>query len=395
VYRFRLVYAVPTVNSMRANPKGIPPIMYMMRSMHDSCRNGNDAMPPARTRREFLINASIAAVAMGATTGQASRPAFAFQQFETNGISVRAAVEGSGPLVIMVHGFPELWYSWRHQIQPIVEAGFTVVVPDVRGYGGSEKPHPIDAYDMVSLTNDVVGLIDALGEETAILVGHDWGAPICWNTAALHPDRIAAVAGLSVPFFPRGDAPSIDQWNALYGNGFFYQLYFQEEGVAEAAFEANVRTALRKLYFAVSGDGADAPLHSLSSAQPVDDMLGVMVDPDPFPAWMTEEDLDYYTAAFEQGGFRSPLNRYRAQRLDWERLPQLSQLQVHQPSCFIAGTLDPVRTFSPGFDMYAAPGANCTDFRGSTLIEGKGHWIQQEAPAEVNRALLSFLATLG
>jgi pimeloyl-ACP methyl ester carboxylesterase len=395
VYRFRLVYAVPTVNSMRANPKGIPPIMYMMRSMHDSCRNGNDAMPPARTRREFLINASIAAVAMGATTGQASRPAFAFQQFETNGISVRAAVEGSGPLVIMVHGFPELWYSWRHQIQPIVEAGFTVVVPDVRGYGGSEKPHPIDAYDMVSLTNDVVGLIDALGEETAILVGHDWGAPICWNTAALHPDRIAAVAGLSVPFFPRGDAPSIDQWNALYGNGFFYQLYFQEEGVAEAAFEANVRTALRQLYFAVSGDGADAPLHSLSSAQPVDDMLGVMVDPDPFPAWMTEEDLDYYTAAFEQGGFRSPLNRYRAQRLDWERLPQLSQLQVHQPSCFIAGTLDPVRTFIPGFDMYAAPGANCTDFRGSTLIEGKGHWIQQEAPAEVNRALLSFLATLG
>ena len=355
----------------------------MMRSMQDSSRNGNGAMPQARTRREFLINASIAAVAMGATTGQASRPSFAFQQFETNGISVRAAVEGSGPLVIMVHGFPELWYSWRHQIQPIVEAGFKVVVPDVRGYGGSEKPHLIGAYDMVSLTNDVVGLIDALGEDTAILVGHDWGAPICWNTAALHPDRIAAVAGLSVPFFPRGDTPPIDQWNALYGNGFFYQLYFQEDGGAEAAFEANVRAALRKLYFAVSGDGADAPLHSMSSAQPIEDFLGVMVDPDPFPAWMTEEDLDYYTAAFQQGGFRGPLNRYRAQRLDWERLPQLSQLQVHQPSCFIAGTLDPVRTFIPGFDMYAAPGAYCTDLRGSTLIEGKGHWIQQEAPAEV------------
>lgn len=366
-----------------------------MPRMNDTSRRGKDTMPPARTRREFLIDASVAAVALGATTGQASRPSFAFQEFDTNGISVRAAVEGSGPLVIMVHGFPELWYSWRHQIQPVAQAGFKVVVPDVRGYGGSSKPHAIDAYDMVSLTNDVIGLIDALGEETAILVGHDWGAPICWNTAALHPDRIAAVVGLSVPFFPRGDTPPIDQWNALFGNGFFYQLYFQEEGVAEAAFEADLRTALRKLYFTVSGDGADAPLHSLSSAEPVADFLGTMVDPDPFPGWLTEADLNYYTAAFQQGGLRGPLNRYRAQHLDWERLPQLSQLQIHQPSCFIAGTLDPVRTFIPGFDLYAGAGTACTDFRGATLIDGKGHWIQQEAPDEVNRALLSFLGTLG
>lgn len=351
-------------------------------------------MPKARTRREFLIHASIAAAAGGAT-GQVRRPVFAFQRFETNGISVRAAVEGSGPLVIMVHGFPELWYSWRHQIRPIAEAGFKVVVPDVRGYGDSDKPQPIDSYDMVALTNDVVGLIDALEEDTAILVGHDWGAPICWNTAALHPDRVAAVAGLSVPFFQRGGVSAIDQWCALYAAGFFYQLYFQEEGVAEAAFEADVRTALRKIYFTISGDGADAPLHSLSAAQPVGDPLGVMVDPDPFPAWMTEEDLVYYTEAFQKGGFRGPLNRYRAQGRDWERLPQLSLLQVHQPSCFIAGTLDPVRTFIPGVDLYATPEANCTDFRGSTLIEGKGHWIQQEAPGDVNRALLSFLKTLG
>ena len=352
-------------------------------------------MPKARTRREFLIHVSIAAAAAGGATGQVRRPVFAFQRFETNGISVRAAVEGSGPLVIMVHGFPELWYSWRHQIRPIAEAGFKVVVPDVRGYGESDKPQPIDSYDMVALTNDVVGLIDALEEDTAILVGHDWGAPICWNTAALHPDRVAAVAGLSVPFFQRGDVSAIDQWSALYAAGFFYQLYFQEEGVAEAAFEADVRTALRKIYFTISGDGADAPLHSLSAAQPVGDPLGVMVDPDPFPAWMTEEDLDYYTEAFQKGGFRGPLNRYRAQGRDWERLPQLSLLQVHQPSCFIAGTLDPVRTFIPGVDLYATPEANCTDFRGSTLIEGKGHWIQQEAPGDVNRALLSFLKTLG
>lgn len=125
---------------------------------------------------------------------------FSLQQFDTNGISVRAAVEGTGPLVIMVHGWPELWYSWRHQIRSVAAAGYRVVAPDVRGYGGSDKPYPIEAYDMVHLTGDVVGLIDALGEEKAILVGHDWGAPICWNTAALYPERVSAVVGLSVPY---------------------------------------------------------------------------------------------------------------------------------------------------------------------------------------------------
>ena len=332
-------------------------------------------------------------MAVGASEGcQVSRSdAFSFQQLETNGISVRAVVEGAGPLVIMVHGFPELWYSWRHQIRPIAQAGFKVVVPDVRGYGESDKPHPIEAYDMISLTNDVVGLIDALGEDQAILFGHDWGAPICWNTAALHPERVAAVAGLSVPFFQRGPQSSIDNWKALYGDGFFYQLYFQEEGVAEAAFEADIRTALRKVYYAISGDGEHAPLHSLSATEPLEDLLATMVDPDPFPAWLTDEDLDYYTEAFASGGFRGPLNRYRAQQRDWELLPQLSELEVQQPSYFIGGALDPVRTFVPGTDLYAAPEANCTDFRGSTIIDGEGHWIQQEAPEEVTRLLLRFL----
>ena len=185
-------------------------------------------MIEARTRREFLRTVSMTA---GAWEGcqMSQSDAFSFQQLQTNGISVRAVVEGTGPLVIMVHGFPELWYSWRHQIRPIAQAGFKVVVPDVRGYGGSDTPHPIDAYDMISLTNDVVGLIDALGEDRAILFGHDWGAPICWNTAALHPERVAAVAGLSVPFFQRGPRSSIDNWQALYGDGFFYQLFFKRK----------------------------------------------------------------------------------------------------------------------------------------------------------------------
>jgi len=348
------------------------------------------------TRREFIATASMAAIAARALDAQTSPDSmFSFQQIETNGVTLRCAVEGDGPLVIMVHGFPELWYSWRHQIRPVAEAGYKVVVPDVRGYGGSDKPEAIAAYDMTSLTGDVVGLIDAMEEEQAILFGHDWGAPICWNTAALHPNRIAAVAGLSVPFFQRGAVASMDQWRAMYGNGFFYQLYFEPEGVAEAALEADVRTGLRKLYYTISGDGADAPLHSLSHPEPVDDPVGMMVDPDPFPAWMTETDLDYYTAAFEQGGFRGPLNRYRAQGRDWELLPQLSTAQITQPSLFIGGSEDPVRTFVPGVDIYAGAAANCTDFRGSTIIEGEGHWIQQEAPEEVNAALLAFLDGLG
>ena len=351
--------------------------------------------PYTPTRREFLLTTSLATLVSQRVTGQSTQvQPFRFQQVETNGVTLRCAIEGSGPLVIMVHGFPELWYSWRHQIRPVADAGFKVVAPDVRGYGESDKPHPVAAYDMVSLTGDIVGLIDALGENQAILVGHDWGAPICWNTAALHPERIAAVAGLSVPFFQRGPAPSLENWRNLYGNGFFYQLYFETEGVAEAAFEADVRTALRKLYYTISGDGEHAPLHSLSAPEPIDDVVGTMVDPHPFPSWMTEADLDYFTTAFERGGFRGPLNRYRAQERDWELLPQLSRLQVHQPSTFIAGALDPVRTFVPGVDLYAGAGANCTDFRGSTIIDGKGHWIQQEAPDEVTGALLGFLDEL-
>ena len=319
---------------------------------------------------------------------------FPLQFFTTNGIRVRAAVEGTGPLVMMVHGWPELWYSWRHQIRALADAGFRVVAPDVRGYGGSDKPYSVEAYDMVELTSDIVGLIDALGEERAILVGHDWGALICWNTAALHPERVSAVAGLSVPYRPRGDISSIELWNQLYEGRFFYQLYFQEEGVAEAELEADVRTALRKIYFIASGDPTPAERQALASKLPEDNFLDGMPNPNPFPAWLTDEDLDYFVAAFTRSGFRGPLNRYRAQQRDWELLPQLSNVTVDQPSCLIAGALDVVRTFVPGLDMYENPGAYCTDFRGATIIDDEGHWIQQEAPEQVNRALLEFLADI-
>ena len=178
---------------------------------------------------------------------------FSLTTIETNGVTLRAAVEGDGPLVILVHGWPELWYSWRHQIKPIAEAGFRVVAPDLRGYGGSDKPEAVEAYDMATLMADVVGIIDGFGEASAIVIGHDWGAPICWNTASLHEDWVSAVAALSVPYSRRGTVPSIDLWRQLYAGKFFYQLYFQAVGVAEAELEADVRTSLRKLYFSISG----------------------------------------------------------------------------------------------------------------------------------------------
>jgi pimeloyl-ACP methyl ester carboxylesterase len=317
---------------------------------------------------------------------------FTLDLFDTNGIRLRAALEGEGPLVILVHGWPELWYSWRHQIRAVAEAGFRVVAPDVRGYGGSDKPHPVEAYDMLQLTADVAGLIDTLDEEQAILVGHDWGAPICWNTALLYPDRVRAVAGLSVPYFPRGEISSIELYKRLYAGRFFYQLYFQEEGVAEAEFEADVRKALRQIYYLASGDRTEAVAEVMLAKKPGDDMLGGLPDPDPFPDWLSAADLDYYTAAFTEGGFRGPLNRYRAQHRDWELLADYAGHKIAQPSCLIAGTLDPVRSFAPGLDLYQQAGAHCTDYRGTTLIDGEGHWIQQEAPDSVNRALLAFLS---
>lgn len=311
---------------------------------------------------------------------------------QTNGVRLRVAIEGHGPLVILVHGWPELWYSWRHQMLPLAEAGYRVVAPDVRGYGGSDKPHAVEAYDMLSLTADMVGLIDALGEDRAVLIGHDWGAPICWTSAVLYPDRIRAVAGLSVPFLRRGPVSSIERFKALYAGKFFYQLYFQEEGVAEAEFEADVRTALRKIYYMASGDVGDEDRIIRANKGPDDTMLDGLPDPDPFPAWLSEADLNYYVQAFEQGGFRGPLNRYRCQQRDWELLPQLSDATIEPPSFFVAGGRDGVRRFIPGIDLYEHPGIYCSDFRGKVIVEDKGHWVQQEAPQAVTEALLSFLA---
>lgn len=320
----------------------------------------------------------------------------AFQMVETNGIRLRAVVRGRGPLCVLVHGWPESWYSWRHQIEPLVAAGYRVAVPDVRGYGGSDKPEAIEAYDMVNMTDDVAGLIAALGEQQAILIGHDWGAPIVWTTAIRHRASVRAVVGMSVPHLGRSDRSVIEILRELYKGRFFYQLYFQEPGVAERELEADPAATIRKVYYSASGDRPEG-ITGMSGAEgkgPDAKLLDGLIDPDPLPAWLTAEDVAYYAREFARSGFRGPLNRYRCQERDHAMLPELSTLKITQPALFIAGTRDPVLSFAPGMRLSDLMDRWYEDLRGKVLIEGAGHWIQQERPEQVNAALLEFLRGL-
>ena len=315
-----------------------------------------------------------------------------FEIFETNGIRLRVALAGKGPLVVLVHGWPESWYSWRHQIPALAAAGYRVATPDVRGYGGSDKPEPIAAYAIQEMCADIAGLVTALGETRAILIGHDWGAPIVWNTALFHPERVSAVAGLSVPHTGRGPAPRIELFQRIYKDRFFYQLYFQTPGVAEAELEADVRLSLRKIYYWGSGEGIKAGPRVDKPANAR--LLDGLVDPDPFPAWLTPADLDYYVAEFRQSGFRGPLNRYRTATLDFAQQAAIADQRIEQPAAFIAGSLDPVLRFVPGVDLIELMRDRTRDLRLLKLVDGAGHWVQQERPGEVNTALLEFLAGL-
>ena len=204
---------------------------------------------------------------------------------ETNGIRLRTVVEGKGPLVVLLHGFPQCWYLWRHQIDPLVEAGFQLAVPDQRGYGGSDKPEQIEDYNLIELTSDVVGLADALGHERFFVVGHDWGAPVAWHTALLHPERIRAVDGMSVPY--RRAANSSAPRQEDYGDNFWYIVYFQKPGVAEAELETDIRKSLRTTYFAVSGDTPDGAFFIKKPATAK--FLDGLPDPERLPDWLTEK----------------------------------------------------------------------------------------------------------
>ena len=317
-----------------------------------------------------------------------------FRMIDTGPVRLRVAVEGSGPLVLMVHGFPESWYSWRHQLGPVAAEGFTAAAIDVRGYGGSDKPGEVEAYAMKQLVADIAGVARALQPDApAILVGHDWGAPQVWNAALTLPDLFSAVAALSVPYSGVPARPFTETFRRAFTEKgrFFYQEWFQEVGPPEAEAEADVRDFLRKFYYGISGD---APAGTWPNKPAGATLLQDMVDPDPFPAWLSPADLDYYVAEFEQSGFFGPLSRYRNHERDWEWLQPFRERRIDQPALFIGGTKDPATTL---FGAVADPIALMRPY--VPLVEGHlldacGHWTQQERPDEVNRLLLHWLRRL-
>ncbi|MCX6522881.1 MAG: alpha/beta hydrolase [Actinobacteria bacterium] len=307
---------------------------------------------------------------------------------------VHCVEAGEGPLVLLVHGFPESWYSWRHQIPAIAAAGFRTVAIDVRGYGRSSKPLAVEDYRMVRLVADNVGLVAALGAETATIIGHDWGAPIAWNSAMLRPDVFTAVAGLSVPFAPPSEIKPSTAMRAMAGDEEFYVEYFQEPGRAEAEIEADIRDWV--LGFMFSGSG-DAPLPDPSKGTIATIPRGARMKdrfsrPEADLPWLTAADVDAYTSEFEYSGLRGPLNRYRNVDRDWEDLAGFRGAKIDVPSLFIGGDRDGPTVW--GAPAIAAFGRTLPQLRRSIILEGCGHWTQQERPDQVNEALVDFLRSL-
>lgn len=318
-----------------------------------------------------------------------------FRMLNVGDVRLRVAIEGSGPVVLMVHGFPESWYSWRHQMGPIAAAGFTAAAIDVRGYGGSDKPHPVEAYAMEAIVADVAGVAESLSPEApVVLIGHDWGAPIVWNTALIRPDRVRAVAGLSVPYLGVPNQSFNDLIEKVFTSQgrFFYQHYFQAEGVAEAEVESDVRGALRRFYYAVCGDAPDGTWPADKKVG--DTLLDRLPDPRPFPAWLSAEDLDYYVAEFEGSGFRGPLNRYRNHDRDFAYLSRFQGGRIGQPALFIGGERDLVLKMLGPIDLIAVMKSQLDDLRGADILPGCGHWTQQERPDAVTERLLAWLGGL-
>ncbi len=315
---------------------------------------------------------------------------------ETNGIKMHIAEKGSGPLVLLCHGFPEFWYSWHAQISALAAAGYHVVAPDQRGYGQTDRPEAIESYTLLHLVADLVGLLDALGEPQAVIIGHDWGANVAWNAALLRPDRFPAVAALSVPYIPRGPIAGprsprpTETMRQLSQKYFFYQYYFQEPGVAEAELERDVPTTMRRMFYGLAGDTPPAQRWHPIIPNPHATMLETVPDPPQLPAWLSEEELNSHIEAFQRTGFRGGLNWYRAVDLNWELLSAYSGGKITQPALFIWGDQDPTLEM-PGVSKAIEYMSQMVSQLHSIVLPGAGHWIQLERVDEVNAALLAFL----
>jgi pimeloyl-ACP methyl ester carboxylesterase len=306
------------------------------------------------------------------------------RRIAVNGIEMFLHEQGEGPLVVLCHGWPELSYSWRHQIPALAAAGFRVAAPDMRGFGQTSAPADVGAYSIFDNVGDIVALVTALGEKQAVVIGHDWGAPVAWHCAMFRPDMFTRVAGLSVPPPFRGRGRPLD---LLREGGItdFYWQYFQTPGVAEAEFERDIDLTMRT----VLGRGISEPSHL--NIRYGKGFLGNL-DPDrPLPDWLSEADIKYFADAYRKSGFRGGLNWYRNLDRNWDLTAPWQGAQVHQPSLFIAGSRDSVITGLIGAKRVNELERVLPNLKGRIILDGAGHWIQQERPDEVNAALIDFL----
>ncbi|MBX7449524.1 alpha/beta hydrolase [Mycolicibacterium sp. 3033] len=308
----------------------------------------------------------------------------------TNGVRLRVteAGEPGAPVVVLCHGFPELAFSWRHQIRDLADAGYHVLAPDQRGYGGSDKPAAVEAYDVAELSADVVGLLDAVGAEQAVLVGHDFGAVVAWAAPLLYPQRFRAVAGLSLPPVPRPKVPTTQAFRRLFGDRFFYILYFQEPGPADAELAADPATTFRRL-FATTQGGDELAAQRMLAPGP-QGFLARIPEPGELPDWITPDDFQVYVEEFTRGGFSAPLNWYRCFDRNWELTADPAAPTITVPALFIGGSADATLAYTP---RHRAGEVVTGDYR-EVLIDGAGHWLTEERPAEVTSLLRDFLGSL-
>jgi pimeloyl-ACP methyl ester carboxylesterase len=313
---------------------------------------------------------------------------------DAHGMRIHVAEAGEGPLVLFVHGFPESWYSWRHQIVALAAAGYRAAAIDVRGYGSSEAPDEVDAYRIIHLSGDCVGVVEALGAETATIVGHDWGSPIAAAAARIRPDVFTAVALLSVTYEPRNEHRPTEVFRAIGGDEEFYIEYFQEPGRAEAEIAEDPKRWLEGFYFCASGDApplseGEAPMAWVAPGAQLRDRFRYPDGPLP---WLSADDLAFYAGEFERTGFSGGLNRYRCVDLDWEDMRAFHGVPIRQPSLFIGGEADGPTMWGAGsISRYPETLPN---LHASVILPGVGHWMQQEDAPGVNSALLDFLASL-
>jgi pimeloyl-ACP methyl ester carboxylesterase len=350
-------------------------------------------------RREFIGHlgaAAVAAICQSSPTFAQATGSATHRTVNANGIHLHFVEQGEGPLVVLCHGFPESWYSWRHQLVALSAAGFRAVAVDMRGYGQSDRPEPIDQYTLLHLVGDMVGLLDVLGVQQAVIAGHDWGAGVAWHAALLRPDRFRAVIALSIPYLQRSPvAPTLIMPRRK--DAVFYPLYFQEPGVAEAELERNVRQTFLKV---LGGGSVAGGPPERSAGGPVGmvsrdgGLLSGRPTPTTLPNWLTEADIDFYVREFERTGFRGGLNWYRNIDRNWEWLAPFEGAKVTVPALYMVGDRDLIMEF-PGMDRVIDNlGNNVPQLRGKVILPGCGHWTQQERASEVNAAMIDFLRQL-